>query len=179
MRLKRKGLKLLAVFLGLSLIAAGCGDSSASGGDGPGGNGAGAENQGAGQSTGGNASGAGGPGGSSNEGGGGGNVVLPSSVDVTFENNGASGVTRVNFALPLTEGTLSDASLVAVSVGAGALEAHRPLVGTGAGVSGSEAELSYWLRFPSGEVNTLPAVLAAGIAAHRPHPRRSDDLAER
>ena len=34
MRLKRKGLKLLAVFLGLSLIAAGCGDDDDEGGEG-------------------------------------------------------------------------------------------------------------------------------------------------
>ena len=33
MRLKRKGLKLLAVFLGLSLVAAACGDDDSSGGD--------------------------------------------------------------------------------------------------------------------------------------------------
>lgn len=123
------------LLLTTSLIAAGCGDSSATGGDGPGGNGSGAENQGAGQSTGGNASGAGGPGGSSNEGGGGGSVVLPGSVDVSFENNGASGMTRVNFALPLTEGTLSDATLVAVSVGGS--EVSRASRGLGAFSDGS------------------------------------------
>jgi hypothetical protein len=36
---------------------------------------------------------------------------------VTFANNGASSVTRVNFAVPLPPGKLSDAALVRVAVG--------------------------------------------------------------
>ncbi len=141
------------------LLAAGCGDSSAAGGDAPGGNGSGAENQGAGQSTGGNASGAGGPGGSSNEGGG--PVELPGSVDVSFENNGAAGVTRVNFALPLTEGTLSDAALVAVSV-AGS-EVSRASRGLGAFPDGSFRSVQ--LQIEIDPAITTGATISLGAAA--------------
>jgi hypothetical protein len=156
-------MRTLLTLLTTSLIAAGCGDSSASGGDGPGGNGVGAENQGAGQSTGGNAAGAGGPGGSSNEGGGGGNVVLPGSVDVTFENNGASGVTRVNFALPLTEGTLSDASLVAVSV-AGS-EVSRASRGLGAFPDGSFRSVQLQIEIDPASTTTATITIGAAPTA--------------
>ncbi len=47
--------------------------------------------------------------------GAGGGVSLPDSVDVALENNGASGQTRVNFAVPLPPGKLSDDSLVRVT----------------------------------------------------------------
>ena len=152
-------MRTLLTFLTTSLIMAGCGDSSAAGGDDPGGNGSGAENQGAGSSTGGNASGAGGPGGSSNEGGG--SVELPGSVDVSFANNGASGVTRVNFALPLTEGTLSDASLVAVSVGG--TEVARASRGLGSFPDGSFRSVQ--LQIEIDPAATTTATVSLGRAA--------------
>jgi len=46
----------------------------------------------------------------------GGGPDLPDSVDVTFSDNGAGGVVRVNFAVPLVPGKLSDESLVRVVV---------------------------------------------------------------
>jgi len=99
------------------MICVGCGDSSESPLGGQGGGGVGAEAQGAGQVTGGGPEGGEGPGGSSATGGSGGGVVLPDSVDVAFSNNGSSGVERVNFALPLPAGKLSDPALLKVSVG--------------------------------------------------------------
>ena len=95
-------------------MVAACGDDTAAGGSGGGGSpstGGGPE--------GGQAAGGGGAsaGGSSSEGGGGGTVTLPESVDVTLVDNGAGGLTRVSFAVPLQRGQLSDASLVRVQAG--------------------------------------------------------------
>ncbi len=46
----------------------------------------------------------------------GGGPDLPDSVEVTFSDNGAGGVVRANFAVPLVPGKLSDESLVRVVV---------------------------------------------------------------
>ncbi len=46
----------------------------------------------------------------------GGGPELPDSVDVTFSDNGAGGLVRVNFAVPLVPGKLTDETLVRVVV---------------------------------------------------------------
>lgn len=106
----------------LALLLVACGDSDTASGAG----GSGANGTGAGSGSGGDPSGSG-AGSSSSSGaastggngptGTGGGVQLPDTVEVTFEDNGASGTTRVNFAVPLSQGQLSDDSLVRVSVG--------------------------------------------------------------
>ncbi|NUP13440.1 MAG: hypothetical protein HOW73_45965 [Polyangiaceae bacterium] len=100
--------------IGLGLVVAACGDDTgtgASGGDGAG--------NGGGTSQGGNGANGGSTsdGGSTADGGGGGMVTLPDGVDVTLAANGSNGTTRVNFAVPLQGGQLSDATLVRVFAG--------------------------------------------------------------
>lgn len=152
-------MRALLGLLGLLVLAA-CGDSSsADDGSGAAGSGAGSGNPGAGASggAGGSGSGAGGPG----SGGGGTPVDLPDTVEVTFANNGASGVTRVNFALPLSEGTLSDASLVSVTVGGS--EVPRASRGLGAFPDGSFRSVQ--VQIDIDPVNVTSATVGLGAAA--------------
>ena len=158
-------MRALLGLLGLALIA-GCGDSSEDGADGPGSTGAGAGSQGAGPSTGGGSNGgagAGAGGSSSNSGGTGGGVELPGSVDVTFSSNGASGMTRVNFALPLTEGTLGDAALVSVSVAGN--EIPRASRGLGAFADGSFRSVQLQIDIDPAAVTSATISLGAAASA--------------
>ncbi len=112
-------MKFSIILCSLAVTLMACGDSeSSSSPSGSGASGAGAAS-GTGDPSGtgaGTSAGAGGSGGMNPSGSGGG-VQLPDAVDVSFENNGATGTTRVNFAVPLTEGKLMDDALVRVATG--------------------------------------------------------------
>lgn len=100
--------------VGALLMVAGCGDDGAGAGNAGGGAHQGAGGAGQGGSV--DAGGSGPNGGSTSVGGSGGGVTLPDSVDVTLVPN-STGATRVNFAVPLQGGQLTDASLVRVVAG--------------------------------------------------------------